>query len=648
MTERNSIDLKFELIKAKDGDKGVRVSGLAYGGGAIRLAWWEHPVVIDLAGMEFPGNIPLLADHWNSTDSRVGLVSPTIKNNALLIDGEIVSTSATASEILEQLKAGAEWQLSIGASADKYELVEEGTREINGQTFTAPFFHVTKSTLREVSVVAIGADSSTRMRVAATFKLSNSGGGNMPESKEKDQAALVAAQEPKTPVAPKAIDASAILNEERERIAAIRELCAGEHAEIEAEAIKAGWSADETSRKVLAAIRSARPNADKGISIHAHGQDVDARTIEAALCFRAGIDEQAMLKAYGEKVVEKADRNRGMSLQQVFAECARLEGRSVPYTFGNDTIRAAFTTTSLSGILGNVANKRLLKAFLAQSPIALRLCSEGDLNDFKEAERYRLNDVGDLEQIAADGELKSGGLEEGKATNKLETYGKTFVLTRQMIYNDDLGAFLKIPAMMGARAARKIDLLFFTRLLSNPTMEDSVVLFHTTHKNIATGAGSALSKTALEAAIKLFLNQTIGSGESAVPINVNPKYLLVPPDLKFTGLELTKSASVMAIGETDTTGIPTYNALKDENLETLASPYLSNTNITGYSTTAWYLFGDPAMVETFEIGYLQGKKTPTIEQGDTDFNTLGKFFRVYFDLGVREQDHRGMVKCAGA
>jgi hypothetical protein len=38
---------------------------------------------------------------------------------------------------------------------------------------------------------------------------------------------------------------------------------------------------------------------------------------------------------------------------------------------------------------------------------------------------------------------------------------------------------------------------------------------------------------------------------------------------------------------------------------------------------------------------------PKVEKGDADFDTLGIKFRVYFDLGVREQDFRGMVKFAG-
>ena len=89
------------------------------------------------------------------------------------------------------------------------------------------------------------------------------------------------------------------------------------------------------------------------------------------------------------------------------------------------------------------------------------------------------------------------------------------------------------------------------------------------------------------------------------------------------------------------------NELADENLEVVSSPYLSNVKYPGYSENAWFLFGSPAQIDTFEIGYLKGRRTPTVERGDSDFNTLALWFRVYFDLGVREQDHRGMVRSAG-
>ena len=90
------------------------------------------------------------------------------------------------------------------------------------------------------------------------------------------------------------------------------------------------------------------------------------------------------------------------------------------------------------------------------------------------------------------------------------------------------------------------------------------------------------------------------------------------------------------------------NVLSQENLQVVSSPYLANSAYEGASAASWYLFGDKRQVDTFEIGYLKGHRTPTVERGETDFNTLGLWFRVYFDIGVREQDHRGMVKANGA
>jgi hypothetical protein len=128
--------------------------------------------------------------------------------------------------------------------------------------------------------------------------------------------------------------------------------------------------------------------------------------------------------------------------------------------------------------------------------------------------------------------------------------------------------------------------------------------------------------------------------------------MLVPTGLKHDAIRLTRGSQLIVAGGDATSGVsptlmPALNALADENLIVISSPYLTNANYAGNSELAWYLFGDPNQVDTFEIGYLKGKRTPTIEKGNTDFNTLGMWFRVYFDLGIREQDWRGVVKSDG-
>ena len=121
---------EFTLIEASNGAK-PKVVGVAYSGGKMSLPGWRHPVVVDLAGMEIPESVPLLTNHENKTDSRIGLISAAVRNNVLEITGEIVSDSRDAADIIAQGKAGADWQLSIGADVKECELVK-GSREVRG------------------------------------------------------------------------------------------------------------------------------------------------------------------------------------------------------------------------------------------------------------------------------------------------------------------------------------------------------------------------------------------------------------------------------------------------------------------------------------------------------------------------------------
>ena len=674
---------EFLEITAASGGKKPRVKGLAYSGGKMRLFGWSRPVVVDMAGMNVPESVPLLTNHVNDTLCRVGVVTATKGAEGLEIAGEIVADGEEAENIIAQGKCGADWQLSIGAEVEAAELVQEGKRTINGIEHDAPFYHVTKSTLREVSVVAGGADKATHMKVTAKLELK----GNSimePQNKEEAKPQVTATAAVNTPAAPSAaapknveaaapaapeapapaapakveaaaapvnapaVDAKAIAQEaikaERDRVNMVKSVCNGEFPEIEAKAISEGWGKEQVNEAVLAAFRQKQPTADVNITIKKENA-MTAKRLEAVLSLRAGISGDKLVKDMGEETVEAAMKDADMPLTGILGECMRIEGMSVPRTFDNQAIKAAFSTVSLPGILSNVANKKLMQAYEAQPIIATKLCTTGDLTDFKENDRFRLTDLGDLKPVGADGEIKDGALSEESAKNQLETYAKKFCLTRKMIINDDLGAFLKVPTAMGNRAARLVDQLFFKRLLQNPTGVDGKALFCRDHKNLLSGANSALSADSLKKAIQLFTDQVDSDGQ---PINVEPSILLVPTSLKFLAAELTQGTTLIMSGGADNVVRPAINVLADQNLQIVSSPYLSNSKYAGSSEASWYLFGKPGVVDTFEIGYLKGKRTPTVERGDLDFNVLGIWFRVFFDIGIREQDHRGMVKATGA
>lgn len=545
----------------------------------------------------------------------------TIENNkkTLVFKGVIDTEEDELAQEIVRKGIKIDWQVSIGADVLAMEELRDGeTIEVNGNNVTGPVTIVKKSLLREISVVAVGADADTNMKIMASLDL-NKKGKNVMENIENAK------------------------NKELEKIKELKQIAA-EYPDILEKAIKFDWTKEQTEEtvKTIQDFKKQHDATMGNIIVHS-GHDVSEKTLEAALSLSAGISAETIAKDCGAQELEFAEKNlRGFGIRDLFMKCAEKNASYIPGSFSNETIRAGYSTAQITGILSNVANKRALQAFNMQESIAEKVCSAGDLNDFKVSERYRLNEVGDLDVVPDGGEIKSGVLTEDRATNQLKTYGKLFTLTRQMIYNDDLGEFLKIPVAMGMKAKKKIDQVFFTRLLENPAQGDTENLFSTAHKNYMNGADSALSVESLEKMIGMFMDQTDSAGD---PIDVSPKYLIVPTALYALAQRLTMSQYLIG---TTTKAVPALNVLSNYNIQVIASPYLSNTKYTNASSTGFYLFADPAQVDTFEIGYFRGNRTPIVEQGETDFNTLGTAFRVYFDFGIREQDFRGMAFSKGA
>ena len=434
---------------------------------------------------------------------------------------------------------------------------------------------------------------------------------------------------------------------ETKRIAEVRRVCAGKHADIEAKAIAEGWDGPRTELEVL---RIERPTVS---GVRRGGDQITANAIEAALCLSAGLPEKRVGTWYDQRTMEAALSRelRGAGLHTLVYEVIRAAGDYVrPGRVDNETIRAAFaanrrlieaaggfSTISLSGILSNVANKAMLAAYEAVESTAGFFCSETDVNDFKEITRYRMTGNGVFEKVGPDGELKHATLTEESYKNRIETYGRMIALTRQMIINDDLGAFLQIPRIIGRMSALAREQAVFELLLSNPNN-----FFSVANKNFLSGVDTSLSIDALTLAEETFANQTDADGK---PILVTSAVMLVPTSLKVTAQLLMTETR---INETTDVGKPKPAANPHTGKwKPVASPYLNAQGLTGGSPKAWYLFANPADVAAIEIAYLRGKRTPTIESGETDFNVLGMQWRGYFDFGVAMQDFRAAVKVKG-
>jgi phage head maturation protease len=703
----------IQIQAAGDGaQRKLRVVGLAYSGGKIKLPGWRFPVVVDLAGMEIPESVPLLTNHENRTGSRVGVVRGRVDANALHVDGEILSTSGQANGVVEQAKAGGDWQLSIGADVVQAELVK-GSRNVNGQQQSGPFYHVRKSVLREVSVVAVGADAATRMKVAATFTLyggdamefekwlesheidaaklnaeqtallkaawekgeeppDDIAGAAVPSpapvkptgGKEKTAKAVAKGQEAEheaaqTTIAARAVstaegapagatakaEAEGAIKAERERVAAIQDICGGEYPKFERDAIRLGWSLEETSQKVLKAMREGRPQVQAHLSTtRERSRTCDADMLEAACVLTAKLASPE--EHYDEELLERAGRRfrGGIGLQELILEAAWANGypersfresrEALRYAFG-DRLQAGFSTVDIGGILSNVANKFLLEGFFSVERTWRNICAVRNVSDFKTVTSYRLIGRDQYEQVAPGGELKHGTLGNETYTNKADTYGLTLNIDRRDIINDDLGAITLVPRKLGRGSGLKINDVFWTTFMNN------AAFFKAENGNYLSGADTVLGIDGLTKAEMTFMDQVDSDDK---PIGVMPAVLLVPTALNALATQLNKSLELR--DTTASTKYPVSNPHQGK-FRAEVSRYLSNAKYAGRSQKAWYLLADPNDLAVIEVAFLNGQESPTIETAEADFNVLGIRMRGYHDFGVSLQDPRGGLKSKG-
>jgi hypothetical protein len=422
------------------------------------------------------------------------------------------------------------------------------------------------------------------------------------------------------------ITAAQDMRAEAARLAGIRAICRN-HPEIEAEAIEAGWSKADCELAILRAGRTKPPMSSSGRRVEATGN-----VLEAALCLHLGAADVAE-RAFDERTVQAARDMRirhTMDIVEHGLRANHIEPRGGP----QEVLRAAWSTNSIAGILSNTGNKILEVAYRQFPSVARQVAKTLTAKDFKSHTGYRLSGDVLLDEVGAAGEIKHGSLSESAFEFRVATFARMLSLTRQDIINDDLTALAEIPRMIGRGAALKLESVFWNLVLSN-----SGSFFGIGNGNLI---DSPLDVAGLSAAVAAMRRQTDSEGE---PIAIGPRFLVVPPELESTADELFASVNVVVSGSEDKVR-PAGNVFRNK-YEPLVTPYLSNASYSGYSTSAWLLFADPADVAAYGIAYLHGVQSPTIESADADFNKLGFQWRGYMDFGCVAIDPKAAVKSTG-
>lgn len=592
---------------------------------------YDEELVISAAAVKLDrlnAGAALLDSHsrWSVTD----VIGSIVPGSARVVGGELRATVKFSARpevegIWRDVQDGVLRSVSVGYSILKREIDE---------TVTPPIYRATLWEPAEVSIVPIPADPGAGFRSAPTHPTTTRTGKPAMEPKAADTPPASGADPRAAPPLPAANgDVTAAVRAERERASAIRDVGAklGTSEDLVRKLIDDGTALDQARALMIDAHAD---GADKvRTSPHVSGSRQDERET------RAEAATVALLHRYDPTafpLTDAAREYRGMTLLDmardfVAADGIKVRGLSRDEVARHALARRSMTTTDFPAVLGNVTN-RTLRASYEVAPNTFRpFCRRTTAPNFKLITRTQLGDAPPLLPVGENGEFKRGAIAEGKESYKIATYGRNVAITRQVLINDDLDAFSRVPAAFGNAIANLESDTVWQIFVRNVVMSDGKALFHAAHGNLA--ADGAAPSIASVSSGRAKMTQQRGLDGKTV-LNVRPSFIIGPSALE---TELEQLVSPVLV-PTETGKIVTASI---RSLTPIAEPRLDVV-----STNAWYLAANPGQIDTIEYAYLEGQEGAYIETRE-GFEVDGIEIKCRLDFGAAAIDWRGFYKNPG-
>lgn len=311
-------------------------------------------------------------------------------------------------------------------------------------------------------------------------------------------------------------------------------------------------------------------------------------------------------------------------------------------------LKESNATSDFPNILLDSMYKILLDKFKGVNSPWASYVMRGNLSDFKTHNRILVGEAPDLVKKVEGGPYKGSSITDYKYGITLETFGRTFGVTRETVINDDLDVIRKQPERFGRAAARTLIKAIVAALETGAadtlrTYDGNRLFDLANHGNTAslTLANTATGAGYVQAAMTAIRKATEPS--SGEKLGLVPKYILVCPELEFVAKQLCNSAQIWP---TSTNGGAPNNVI---NLQVLVEPFLT-------STTSWYVLADPMDAPAIEVGFLNGKETPDLlvkkatavnlaggdDMYDYDFDEIE--YKVRYDFAVALAMYQGIYR----
>lgn len=458
----------------------------------------------------------------------------------------------------------------------------------------------------------------------------NTGASAVPPDGESH---VPAPQQLQSPAVPDAGQRDAAMAE-RNRVTEIMALCHDFDTDP-SEHIHNGSTLEQVRAAILDGLRAT--GAPVNVQVTRDEEDTFRHRASDALMMRAGLPVGSPAEGAGEL--------RTLSLRDLGIECLSRDGQDIqrllrmhPDEMYSELCRQFYNpTAAFPAILDNTIRKSIVQLYNEVPTTFQEWTTKGSVKDFKITpdHEYLIGGMGDFLLVPENGELKPMKPETKLLPNfKIDTYGRSFSMTRQAFINDDIGFLTEVPGLYAASAKKTIDKTVYSLLYNNKKIFDGLNLFDAKHNNIMEN-GSKPTQAAIQAMILQMQQQKDPFGEA---IYITPQNIIVPVGYEFDLAVIFHSAQVTGSANND------INPLYNYPLKTIQTPVLNA--LAGDKAVPWFMTANPSSVRGIQVNYLNGQETPTVRRMETP-GVLGFQWDIYLDWGITARDFRGIIKNPG-
>ncbi|PZU43688.1 MAG: hypothetical protein DI568_17015 [Sphingomonas sp.] len=340
--------------------------------------------------------------------------------------------------------------------------------------------------------------------------------------------------------------------------------------------------------------------------------------VDAGDFVRAGIEDAFYARISGQMPSEPARQYMGLTLSQMAREWLGQRGAIDRLSSDHEVVeRAMHTSSDFPLIAAAVGNRYLQDQYEAAESALKRAANPRSVRDFNQINALGLATAKPIEEVAEGGEVHYGSAVERREAYVLRTFGQIIGITRQVLINDDLGAFSSPIGLFGRACAeveaRELAALLNANAGAGVNLRDGNPLYHASRVNRA-AAGTALDLPNLSLGRKAM--RDMKDVDAATPVNAVPKILLVGSALETSAEQILTAIQANAIASVNPFG---------GKLELGVDPRLTG--------NGWRLFADPRQFPVLEYAYLEGAQGPQLAVRE-GWNVLGMEFRVHLDFGA--------------